>query len=125
MGYTNFSLSKAISDISSISLEDLKQGKKIYIMLQIANTGVRKGSTVVQLYVRDELASRLRPLRTVRAFRKVVLSAEETKEITLFVGYEDLGSYLRNGKFTVEKGKLIVYIGENCLTNKSIEIVVY
>ena len=64
----------------------------------------------------------MRPLRELKAFEKVLVKKGEYLDVILSVGYDELGYYLPDGTYTVEKGKIEVYIGENCLTSKKAEI---
>ena len=66
----------------------------------------------------------MRPLRELKAFEKVLVPAGEKTTVELSLGYDELGYYLPDGTYTVEKGKIEVYIGENCLTKNRTEITV-
>lgn len=88
------------------------------------NVGDRPGSTVLQLYVRDVLASRMRPLRALRDFTKVQLRPGERRTVELSVGYEDLGFYLEDGAFVLEPGEFILYCGTDCTTVNSVTVTV-
>lgn len=124
LSYTTFTYTDAAVDVSQRSLQQLKDGEGFTVTCKVTNTGTRQGSTVVQLYVRDVLASRLRPLRSLRGFQKVDLQAGESKTVSLTLGYKDLGFYLENGDYTVEAGDFTLYVGDNCLTENEINIAV-
>ena len=47
----------------------------------VANTGARAAEEVVQLYVHDRVASRVRPVRELKDFRKVAIAPGETVEV--------------------------------------------
>ena len=82
----------------------------IEIRANVANTGTRAADELVQLYVRDRVASVTRPIRELKAFRRVSLApgASETVRFTLRrVDLEFLGRDLRS---TVEPGRFDVWI---------------
>ena len=66
----------------------------------------------------------MRPLRELKAFRKLSLNKGESKTATFFVSLDMLGYYIPNGEYVLEKGKFEIYIGENCLTENFVQIYV-
>jgi len=79
----------------------------------IANTGAREGTEVVQLYVRDEVASVSRPVRELKAFQRVTLKPNESRTVTLRVAVKDLWFIGLDMKPVVEPGMFRVYVGPN------------
>jgi beta-glucosidase len=63
------------------------------VSADIANTGKREGTEVVQLYVHDRLAPTSRPVRELKGFQRVTLSPGEQKQVEFTVNANDLGSY--------------------------------
>ncbi|GAV01542.1 hypothetical protein RvY_12238 [Ramazzottius varieornatus] len=74
--------------------------------VDVKNAGRREGSEVVQLYVRDVAASVTRPVRQLKAFRKVLLAVAEGKQIDFVLGEKELGFLDGNWQWTVEAGSL-------------------
>ena len=122
LSYTNFDFSPIKCDEIEKSYDSVIKGEKFKFSIDISNIGDRVGVAVPQLYVRDLFASRVRPLRCLRKTLKVALEPKEIKTITLEIGTADLGFYLENGEFIVEKGEFEIYIGENALTDNKIKI---
>ena len=54
----------------------------IRLSFTITNTGQRAGVAVPQLYVRDELASVVRPVKELKAFTRIALEAGQTGKVT-------------------------------------------
>ena len=79
----------------------------------VTNTGTREGTEVVQLYVRDEVASVSRPLRELKAFRRVALRPGESRTVELRVAVKDLSFYGLDMRPVVEPGTFRVYVGPN------------
>ncbi len=79
----------------------------------VANTGSREGTEVVQLYVRDEVASVSRPVRELKAFQRVTLKPNESRTVTLRVAVKDLWFIGLDMKPVVEPGMFRVYVGPN------------
>lgn len=71
------------------------------------------GSEVVQLYVKDLLASVSRPIIELKGFQKVYLRPGESKKVTIEVPVKDLRFLDQNMKWKVEKGTYRIFIGNS------------
>lgn len=90
-------------------------GKGTYtrVAVTVTNTGKYEGEEVVQLYVRDEVASITRPIKELKGFEKIKLNLGESKTVTFDVKDEQLGFYNNQMKFIVEKGDFTLMVGGN------------
>ena len=101
--YSNLKLSAARARVSDT----------ITATVTVTNNGSREGTEVVQLYVRDEVASVSRPVRELKAFRRVTLKAGESRAVDLRVALRDLWFYGLDMQPVVEPGTFRVYVGPN------------
>ncbi len=122
LSYTRFEYSDLSADKQNISLESLKNGDVINVSIKLKNTGDYDGKETVQLYIRDKVASILRPIRELKGYKKVFLKKQDCVSVTFALSYEDLGFYNGAGEYLVEKGDFGVYVGENCLTQNKLDI---
>ncbi|MCL6710648.1 glycoside hydrolase family 3 C-terminal domain-containing protein [Pseudomonas sp. R2.Fl] len=83
------------------------------VSVTVTNTGKRAGAEVVQLYVRDDVASVTRPVKLLRGFERVELAPGQSKTITFKLGFEDLAMYDAAMKRVVEPGSFTVFAGGN------------
>lgn len=83
------------------------------VAVTVKNTGKYTGEEVVQLYVRDEVASITRPIKELKGFEKIELKAGESKTVTFNLKDQQLGFYDNEMKFRVEKGDFTIMIGGN------------
>ena len=116
LSYTSFALGKAIADKSEITRED-----KISFTLSVTNTGTCAGSEVVQLYVSDVKSSLPRPLKELKAFKKVFLQPGETQNVTLTIDVNALSFYDDSKQnWVAEPGDFVALIGTSSdhLTSK-------
>ena len=121
LSYSEFEYSDIALDKQEISLEDLLGGKSVLASVDIKNTGDYDAKETVQLYIHDPVAKMMRPLKELKAFRKSEIKKGEKKTVCFELGYEDFGYYLSNGEYIVEKGKIEIFIGKDCLTqNKTV-----
>jgi beta-glucosidase len=107
LSYTTFEYSNMVLP------SQLNKNDSVEVKLTVKNTGKVKGDEVVQLYLHDQLATVVRPLRELKAFKRVTLEAGESKEVVLKLPYQSFGLWNRNMKFVVEPGPFDVYIGRN------------
>ena len=100
--YTSF-------DYSDLCIESTAAG--VCVSCRITNSGQRAGTEVVQLYMADEQASVLRPVRELTGFARVSLEPGETAEVQFKVHYGQLAFYRGDGEFMAEKGIFRAEIG--------------
>jgi len=124
LSYTEFEYEKPSVLNDGLSLEQLKEGEKFKITVSVKNLGDYDAKEVVQLYIHDPVAKMMRPLRELKAFEKVNILKGETKSLEFCIGYDELGYYLSDGEYTVEKGKIEIYIGSDCLTENKTSIMI-
>lgn len=91
-------------------------GEKIRVSVKVKNTGNVKGAEVVQMYIRDDKASVVRPVRELKGFRKVWLGPGEEKEVTFDITEDMLRFHNINMDYTAEAGSFTVYIGADSAT---------
>lgn len=93
---------------------DLKAEKKedaIHVAVSVSNTGERDGDEIVQCYVQDVAAKRVRPVRQLKGYEKVSLKAGETKTVEFTIPYEALSYYDWNMDIVPCEGVLRLYVG--------------
>ena len=105
LSYTKF----AYTDIQI----DSSVANTLSVSAIIKNTGKVGGEEVVQLYIRDRVASVSRPIKELKGFEKIKLSPGESKKVSFLLSDEVLGFYNNEGKFVVEAGEFDVMIGTN------------
>ena len=108
LSYTNF-------EISDLQLNKTKYSEKdkIVAKVNVKNTGAKAGSEVVQLYIKDLLASVSRPIIELKGFKKVFLKPEESKQITIEVPVKELQFLDSKMNWIVEKGTYRIMIGNS------------
>ena len=77
----------------------------------VTNTGARAGDEVVQLYVRDVLASVARPVMELKGFQRVSLERGAAREVSFTLGPEELRMLDRDRRWIVEPGAFRIMVG--------------
>ncbi|MGC2581201.1 MAG: glycoside hydrolase family 3 N-terminal domain-containing protein [Acidobacteriaceae bacterium] len=106
LSYTTFELKNPRLTKKKITTKGSTQ-----VRVDVTNTGKRTGSEVVQLYIRDLVSSVTRPIKELKAFKKVHLEPGESTTVTLDITPDSLAFYDINMKHTVEPGDFEIMIG--------------
>jgi beta-glucosidase len=93
------------------SAQSVGPGERIDISITVENTGGVPGDEVVQLYVRDPVASVARPVLELRGFKRVELGAGQRKRITFSLTPEQFAFWGPKGQWLVEAGRIDFWIG--------------
>ncbi len=90
----------------------LDAGEKVTVSVKVKNTGKIAGKEVVQVYLADEVSTLLKPVKELKAFKKVFLAPGEEKVVTLALGKADLASFdAAMNCWTTEPGAYRVLVG--------------
>ncbi len=106
-----YGLSYANYLYSDLTVEE--SGESFRVSVSVANTGDRAGEETVQLYIRDVAGSIVRPVKELKAFKKVTLAPGETKQVTLTLNKTDMGFYNDDMEYCREDGSFLFYVGGN------------
>jgi beta-glucosidase len=106
LSYTTF----AYSDLQ-LSRKTMRASDSLTVRVRVTNTGQRAGDEVVQLYIRDVVASVTRAVKELRGFRRISLRPGESKTVTFTLGPNELAFYGQDGKRVVEPGEFRVFVG--------------
>lgn len=94
-----------------VSAAVIRPGDSLRVAVDVTNGGRVAGDEVVQLYLRDDVASVTRPVRELRGFRRVHLAPGETRTVTFTVGEQDLAFLDASLRRVVEPGGFTVWVG--------------
>jgi beta-glucosidase len=108
LSYTAFELKNP-----RLAKKKIRAGDSTRVSVEVENTGKRAGTETVQLYIRDLVSSVTRPVRELRAFRKISLQAGETKTVDLEITPESLAFYGIDMKYAVEPGDFEIMVGNS------------
>ncbi|HUG52712.1 MAG TPA: beta-glucosidase BglX [Vicinamibacteria bacterium] len=108
LSYTTFTISEPRLDRAVLPRDGV-----LRVSVTVTNSGTRAGSEVVQLYVRDVVGSRTRPVKELKGFQKVHLPPGESREVAFTLAPADLAFYTGEGRWQAEPGAFEVMVGGN------------
>jgi beta-glucosidase len=106
LGYTTFRY-----DRLAISPSRIAPDGHARVAVTVTNTGKRASDEVVQLYIHDEVASVVRPIKELKGFRRIHLRPGESRRVKLDLGPADLSFWDAQMKRVVEPGLFEVMVG--------------
>ena len=110
LSYTTFEYSELVITV---------ENKTVNVSGMLTNTGNYDGEEVVQLYIRDVTASRVRPVKELKGFQKIFLPKGSSTKVNFTIEFNNLGFYNENMEFIVEPGLFKVWISPD--SSKGIE----
>ena len=108
LSYTKFKISNL-----QLSAPRIAASGKLTVSVDVENTGQRAGDEVVQLYIRDPVASLSRPVKELKGFQRVTLRPGEKRTVKFVLDREHLGFWNRQMRFMVEPGEFRVMVGSS------------
>jgi len=107
LSYTAFEY----SDLALTSSDVPNEGGDVVLSFTVSNKGTRTGVDVPQLYVRDQIASLVRPIKELKGFARVKLEPGQSANVTLTVPTDMLNFTGKQGIRLVEPGEFDLMIG--------------
>lgn len=108
LSYTTFAYSDPV-----LSATEIAPDGSVSVKCTITNTGNRAGSEVAQLYIRDHVASLVRPVRELRGFEKITLQPGESRTVEFLLQPSDLAFHVNGAQTAVEPGEFSVWVAPN------------
>jgi beta-glucosidase len=99
------------SDIQIVSV-DVELIKDVIVVRSVLkNYSSVSGAEVLQVYVRDISACVVRPIKELKAFKKIFLSGQEEAAITINLHRSDLSYFNQRGEFVYQEGEFNIMVG--------------
>lgn len=117
LSYTRFEISTP-----RLSAPRIRRGETVEVRVTVQNIGERHGDEVVQIYLRDEVASVTRPVKQLRGFQRVTLEPRERRTLTFRLGPADFTVLDRRMREVIEPGRFTIMAGPDSANLKSAEL---
>jgi beta-glucosidase len=96
----------------TLGSRDVPADGSLTVAVDVRNGGKRAGDEVVQLYVRDPVASVSRPVQELRGFRRIQLEPGETKRVRFTLRPAQL-AFWDAGVWRIEAGRIELMVGSS------------
>ncbi len=108
LSYSTFEYSDA-----SLSKPEISASESLKACVTVTNRGPNDGDEVVQLYIRDEYGSVTRPVKELKAFRRISLKNGESAKVEFDITPVMLQCWGADGKWAVEPGDFTILLGSS------------
>jgi beta-glucosidase len=95
----------------ALSQPRMGPGDKVTVSFTLTNTGGRAGEEVAQLYLRDPVASIVRPLMELKGFQKVRLEPGEKRTLRFTIDRDTVSFHDRRSQWVAEPGEVAIMVG--------------
>lgn len=119
LSYSSFRL-----DELEVSEKEIKKDGKLTLTCKVTNVGNVDGVEVIQLYFRDEICKKLRPVHTFLDFKRVSIPAGKSEIVSFKISAESLGYINDEMKNTVDAGEFTLFVSDNGKEFKTEKIVI-
>lgn len=119
LSYTTFEYSnlKLASDMLTV-------GGELLVTVDLKNTGRYDGVEVIQLYIQDKIGSVTRPVKELKAFRRVALKAGESTVVSFSLPVSELAFWGYDMTYGVEPGDFRLWVGTSSAEGLSADFTV-
>tara|TARA_R110002072_G_scaffold242564_19_gene401574 strand:- start:26534 stop:28933 length:2400 start_codon:yes stop_codon:yes gene_type:complete len=119
LSYTSFEISEP-----RVAKSAFGTGEEVAVEVDVANTGIRAGDEVVQLYITRHSVSVTRPVLELKGFRRVTLEPGESRTLTFTIPPAQLAFWNRDMVEVNEPGPVVLAVGNSSASLKTTEIAI-
>jgi beta-glucosidase len=119
LSYTSFELSPPRLSAATIPVDGA-----VDVSVDVRNSGARVGDEVVQIYIRDSVSSVTRPVKELKAFKRVTLQPGESTTVTLRLDSTAFRFWNADMARVVEPGQFEIMAGPNSVDLQSVTLTV-
>ncbi|MDY4916262.1 MAG: beta-glucosidase BglX [Candidatus Cryptobacteroides sp.] len=106
-----------------LSSSQIASDGKVVASVVVTNTGKKAGKEVVQMYIRDVVASSSRPMRELKGFEKIRLEPGESRTVSFEIERDALSFWNMDMEYVCEPGEFEVFIGPDSTTENKASFV--
>ncbi len=107
-----------------LSAATMERNGGVKATVTVKNTGDRDADEVVQLYIRDRVASISRPVKELKGFQRIHLKAVESREVTFDITPDMLKFYNSELRHVLEPGDFSIMTGPDSRRLKTVKLTV-
>ncbi|OJX72705.1 MAG: beta-glucosidase [Magnetospirillum sp. 64-120] len=117
LSYTSFAYGAIVADKTELQGDEV-----LTVTVPVTNAGRVSGQEIVQLYLTDPVASRVRPAKQLRGYVKLPLQPGETKTARFTLTTADLEFHDGQLNRIWEPGRFVIGVGPNSRDLQSLQI---
>ena len=99
-----------------INKEILSKNEQLKVCVDVKNTSDCDGTETVQLYLGDVVSEVVRPMKELKAFKRVKIKAKERVTVEFALSEKNLRYYHNNGDCKADEGQFEIFVGKDSNT---------
>jgi len=119
LSYASFEFAEPVLSSSTIQV-----GDDVEVSVDITNSSDISADEVIQVYVRDDIATITRPVIELKAFKRVSFEPGETKTVTLSLPATAFQFWNRDMKQVTEPGEFTVFVGNSSADTQPVTLTI-
>ena len=104
-----------------IDKEILSKNEQFKVCVDVENTSDCDGTEIVQLYINDVVSEVIRPMKELKAFKRVKIKTKERVTVEFTLSGKELSYYHNNGDFKADEGQFEIFVGKDSNTVNKIQ----
>ena len=104
-----------------IDKEILSKNEQLKVCVDVENTSDCDGTEIVQLYINDVVSEVIRPMKELKAFKRVKIKTKERVTVEFTLSGKELSYYHNNGDFKADEGQFEIFVGKDSNTVNKIQ----
>ena len=96
-----------------IDKEILSKNEQLKVCVDVENTSDCDGTEIVQLYLNDVVSEVVRPMKELKAFKRVKIKAKERVTVEFALSEKNLRYYHNNGDCKADEGQFEIFVGKD------------
>lgn len=116
---------------SEVKIDLPVTNKKVYskeddvrLTVEVHNKSDQQAQEVIQVYVSDLEASVIKPIKSLKAFKKISLEPKSSQTVSFVLTPEDFSIFDDNGEAFVESGDFEIIVGQHSKASNAITITI-
>ena len=102
----------------------MQTNSTVTLSVDIKNIDRRKGTEVLQMYIRDNYSSVARPVKELKSFKKIWLDPGQSQTVSIEINPELLPFYDKDIKWILEPGDFTIIVGGSSDKTENIKLTV-
>ncbi len=122
-----YGLSYTTFEFSNLRLEKpiIEVGESTTVLVDVTNSGSRRGEEVVQLYIHDVVSSVTRPVKELKGFKRIELEPGESKTVAFPLTPEHLSFTNIEMLNVTEPGEFEIMVGNSSRNEDLLKTILY
>ncbi len=100
----------------------LRSNEQVRVSVDVENVSDVDGTEIVQLYINDVVSEIIRPIKELKAFKRINLKAKAQATVEFILSEKDFSYYHSDGTLEADEGEFEIFVGTNSDCTQKIQL---